>query len=140
MTQLFRTVLFVCLITFFSVIVFPVAAQITTFTNCGPLGISCGGGANDLEQYIRTIVNGLLGLIGIVAAIYIVYAGIKYITSEGDEKKAEEAKHTILYAVIGLIIIGLSAVIINFALLAIPRGGGAGGGNANNPGPQNPTP
>jgi hypothetical protein len=69
-----------------------------------------------LLQAIIIIVNALLTFAALVAAIFIIYGGVRYIISRGDEDAAAEAKNTILYAVIGLIVIGLSAAIVNFAV------------------------
>lgn len=76
-------------------------------------------GGNDLIGAIQNIINFLLVLAAIVAAIYLIYGGVKYIISAGDETKAGEAKNTILYALIGLIVIGLAVVVVNFVLTAI---------------------
>jgi hypothetical protein len=126
MTRLLKTSVFIFTITALSLLVFPVAAQISPYgaaSGCNLLGIRCGtgNGSGDLILYIRNIVNGLLSLMAIVAAIYLILAGIKYVTSAGDEKKADEAKHTILYAIIGLIVIGLSMVLVNFIIFIIPK-------------------
>lgn len=80
------------------------------------LGLPCGG---DIFSYVVWIVNVLLSLVALAAVIVIIYAGVKYITAMGDEQAAKEAKGIILYAVIGLLIIGLSAAIVNFVVLAI---------------------
>ncbi len=86
----------------------------------GPGTITGIAGGNNLIGAIQAIVGWLLTLAGIVAAVYLIYGGVRYITSAGDEDKAGEAKQTILYALIGLIIIGLAVVIVNFVLSAIP--------------------
>ncbi len=65
---------------------------------------------------VLNIVNGLLVVAGIAASIYLVMGGIRYITSQGEEGQTEQAKNTILYALIGLIVIGLSAAIVNFII------------------------
>lgn len=65
---------------------------------------------------IYAVVNRLLALVGIAAAIFLVYAGVKYIMSEGDEEETNQAKRQIIYAIIGLVVIGLSAVIVNIIL------------------------
>lgn len=80
-------------------------------------GLNVAGGT--LIGAITRIINVLLTLAAIVAAVYIIIGGVKYITSGGDEDKAGEAKQTILYALIGLIVIGLSAVLANFVITAI---------------------
>lgn len=82
----------------------------------GVVGTELGVSGADLEPAITFIINALLALAGLVAAIYLILGGVRYITSQGDEDKAGEAKQTILYAVIGLIVIGLSAAIVNFVV------------------------
>ena len=77
-------------------------------------------GGSNLVLTVSTIINYLLILAGFVAAIYLVMGGIRYITSQGEEGETEKAKNTILYALIGLIVIGLSAVIVNFIVSSIP--------------------
>ncbi len=78
-----------------------------------------GTAQEPLPQALITIVNVLLILAAIIAAIFLVIGGVRYITSSGDEEAADKAKNTILYAVIGLIVIGLSAAIVNFVVGAI---------------------
>lgn len=85
------------------------------------LGLRASG---NLLGYILTIVNIVLALIGVGAAIFIVIAGVRYITSQGDETEAKKAKNGIIYAVIGLVVVGLSAVIVNTVLRVFSSGGG----------------
>lgn len=127
--------MFVTVVTSLTLIVFPVAAQITQVSgnDCSGLGINCTGNedTSSLIQTIGTIVEALLALVGIVAAIYLVLGGVRYILSEGDENKAEKAKNTILYAIIGIIVIGLSALIVNYIIQNVL--GVQGGSNTGNP-------
>lgn len=78
-----------------------------------------GTSGSGLLTAIRTIINILLIFASLVAVIMIIYGGVRYITSRGDEDETTAAKNTILYAVIGLIVIGLSAAIVNFVIGAI---------------------
>lgn len=57
------------------------------------------------------IVNILLIVIGAMSVIAIIVGGIFYITSGGDQKKAEKGKKTVLYACIGIAIATLTYVI-----------------------------
>ena len=50
---------------------------------------------------------------GITAAILIAYSGTHIVLAEGDKKKLEEARHILTYAIIGLIIVFLSAFIVS---------------------------
>ena len=58
----------------------------------------------------------VLILSGIVAVIVIIIGGIGYMTSSGDAGKVKKAKDTILYGVIGLVIVALSFAIVNFVI------------------------
>jgi len=79
------------------------------------------GTANtQLIPAITGIVNALLALAALIAAIFVVIGGVRYITSQGDEDAAAAAKNTVLYALIGLIVIALSAVLVNFIVANIP--------------------
>jgi hypothetical protein len=86
---------------------------------CAILGITCSGADDDaitVYAWIDTIMFILLGLVGLIAVIAVIYGGVRYILSGGDEDAAKDAKRIILYAVIGLIVIGLSAAIVNFVI------------------------
>ncbi len=62
------------------------------------------------------ITNTALAAVGLIAVIMLIFGGIRYIISGGDQKKVTEAKNTILYAIIGLIIALLAYAIVNFVL------------------------
>ncbi|MEX1111975.1 MAG: hypothetical protein WEC84_00785 [Candidatus Andersenbacteria bacterium] len=78
-----------------------------------------GDADSDLITAVETIINWALMLAALVAAIFLVIGGVRYITSQGDESAADAAKNTILYAVIGLIVIGLAAAVVRFVINAI---------------------
>jgi hypothetical protein len=65
---------------------------------------------------IQRVLNFIYALSGITAAVYIVIGAIKYTTSTGDSGKTLSARNTIIYAVVGMIIV-LSAYLITGALL-----------------------
>ena len=71
---------------------------------------------NDPISLAFTILGYLLGFLAVFALAVIIYAGFKYLTSVGDEKKTDEAKRILLFAVIGLFIIGTSGLIVNVLL------------------------
>lgn len=88
------------------------------------------GDTAKLSDTIVGILNGIVGVLGAVAAIFIVVGGINYMTSQGDAAKTKKAKDTILYAVIGLIIAALAFAIVNFVVTnIIDNGGGDGSGD-----------
>jgi TRAP-type C4-dicarboxylate transport system permease small subunit len=65
---------------------------------------------------LQTILNIVLGIVGALAFLLIVIAGLRYTLSQGDPAKIAEAKHRIMYAAVGLVIVGMAATIVNFAL------------------------
>lgn len=136
MSQLGKSLVFATVVTALTLVVFPVAAQITgvSGSDCSALGIKCDGNEtpNSLLDTIQTIVNAGLVLVGIVAAIYLVLGGVRYIFSEGETDQTAKAKNTIIFAVIGLILIGLSALIVNFVIEDVLGNAGAGGNATGN--------
>ena len=68
---------------------------------------------------INTIINVALGVLGILAVVFIIYGGVMYTTSAGDQAKVKKAKDTIMNGVIGLVVAFLAFAIVNFVLSAI---------------------
>ena len=71
----------------------------------------CDGCPADLfgdSGAFKQVTNTVLYIVGIIAVIMLIIGGIKYVISGGDSKKVTDAKNTILYAIIGLIIAFLS--------------------------------
>lgn len=62
------------------------------------------------------IVSVLLVVVGIAASVYLIVGGVRYITSQGEERKIQKAKNTILYALIWLIVIALYYAIVNLII------------------------
>lgn len=94
-------------------------------TKCAVNAITPAGVPTELfgnTGIITNITNTLLAVVGIIAVVMLIYGGIRYIISGGDQKKVTDAKNTILYAIIGLIISLLSYAIINFVLNSLTGG------------------
>jgi hypothetical protein len=119
-------------------------SQLDNFTSLGD-GLKRGGCLNidtldcssitpdqKINNTIALVVNLFSIGVGVVAVIMIIIGGFKYITSGGDSGNVSGAKNTILYAVIGLVVVALAQFIVRFVLdraLADTgtTGGGAGG-------------
>jgi cytochrome bd-type quinol oxidase subunit 2 len=91
--------------------------SLTEFTNSFK-GVQNPGNLGLIDTIIN-IVNALLVLAAVAAIIFVILGGVRYITAQGDEDAVEQAKNTIIYAIIGLIVIMLAAVIVNFVLQAV---------------------
>lgn len=71
------------------------------------------------DGVFNQITSIALYIIGAISVIMLIWGGLRYILSGGDSKKITDAKNTILYAIIGLIIAILSYAIVNFVLNSI---------------------
>ncbi|MDL2328070.1 pilin [Ruminococcaceae bacterium OttesenSCG-928-A11] len=67
---------------------------------------------NNIWSWVYTIINWVLIAVGIIAVVFIIIGGVRYATSSGDSDKVKNAKNTILYAVIGLVVAILARVIV----------------------------
>lgn len=81
--------------------------------------VAGGGGYSTGENtglftIIGTIISAVLGLLGVIFVILIVYAGFEWMTAAGNETKVEKATATIKHSVIGLIIVLSSWAIWDF--------------------------
>lgn len=81
---------------------------------------TCGSQEGRVSNLVNNVVNILTIIVGIVAVIMIIVAGFKYITSGGDSAKVTSSRNTIIYAIVGLIIVALAQVIVKFVLNKVP--------------------
>ncbi len=80
-------------------------------------GIAAGS-ANALilvHNFFR-IVEYFLGFLGLAALAVVVYAGLQYLTSFGNEERTESARKLIFRAVIGIVIIVVSFALVRFVI------------------------
>jgi len=70
------------------------------------------------------IANFIMGIIAAVALIAIVWGGVMYIVSLGDESRSARAKQIILYAILGLLIAGIASIIISTVVCIYTQPGG----------------
>lgn len=95
---------------------------------CQGTNIATGGGNNStdcstntntgvsLSQLATRIVNILSIIVGVVAVIMIIVGGFRYITSGGESSNVSGAKNTLIYAIVGLIIVALAQFIVHYVL------------------------
>ena len=89
-------------------------ADLKTVTEFG--GTASGKTELEILAAIRTVVNALLTLVGVIAVIFVIIGGVRYITSQGDESAAATAKLSIIYALIGIVVVILSSVLVNLII------------------------
>lgn len=90
----------------------------------GARAAKCNGCPEDLfgpTGAFRQITNTILYIVGIIAVIMLIIGGIRYVVSGGDAKKVTDAKNTVLYAIIGLVIAVFAYAIVNFVITSLPH-------------------
>lgn len=100
------------------------ARQFTSLAD-GAKAAQCTGCPSDLfgdTGVFKQVTNTILYIVGIIAVIMLIIGGIKYVVSGGDAKKVTDAKNTVLYAIIGLIVCFLAFAIVNFVISSLPAG------------------
>lgn len=116
-----------------SLLVMPLMAPVAVSAQPNPQGSLCGGannlqfgstddcadtavGEERLNGIVATVINVFSVVVGIVAVLMIIYGGFRYITSGGDSGNIGTAKNTILFAIVGLIIVAMAQIIVQFVL------------------------
>lgn len=81
-------------------------------------GVPCTDGKTDgdgdAKPIVAVVIDALSVVGGAVAVIMIIVGGLRYILANGDSNAVSGAKNTIMYAVIGLVIILFAQVIVRF--------------------------
>jgi len=72
-----------------------------------------------VNNIITTVINIFSLLVGVIAVIMIIYGGIRFILSGGDSGNVSSARNTIIYAIVGLIIVALAQIIVHFVLARV---------------------
>ncbi len=80
------------------------------------VGNTIGLGTADLKETVINIIQWVLGLLGLIAVIMILWGGFMWMTAGGNEDKVATAKKIITAAVIGLIVILLAWAIVTFVV------------------------
>lgn len=93
---------------------------------CGGIEGTLGAGSGDctsgdeagsrVNNAVKLGLNLFSAIVGIIAVVMIIVGGVKYITSGGESGNITSAKNTIMYAVIGLVVVALAQIIVNFVL------------------------
>ncbi|HET9174245.1 MAG TPA: pilin [Candidatus Saccharimonadales bacterium] len=83
---------------------------------CTDPGLS---GLNDVWLIVAAIIEILLRIATLAAIGVIIYAAIRYITSQGDTEDTKKSRSTIINALVGLLLAVTAATIVNFVARSI---------------------
>ncbi len=103
----------------FATLAAPAHAQIDLSTGAGEVAGSAGFEDAELEDIIGGIISALLGFLGIIFLIIIIYAGFLWMTAGGNSDQIDKAKKWLINGVIGLILLLAAYAIVNFVIGAL---------------------
>lgn len=67
-------------------------------------------------EILNNAINGFLIFAGAVAVLFLIVGGFRYVVSTGNPDQVEGAKKTILYSILGLVIIFIAFLLVNVVL------------------------
>lgn len=82
-------------------------------------GLNVAGGSSntmDFGDVVNNVISILLFLVGALSVIFIIVAGVYYVTSNGNAEQVKRAKNTLTYAIVGLVVSILAYAIVNFVI------------------------
>jgi len=95
-----------------------------------PAGVNAARGdntpsnlVNGDSSIVRRAINIMLFGVGVLSVVMLIFGGFRYVVSGGKKESVTNAKNTILYAIIGLLVAVFAYAIINFILGAALSGG-----------------
>lgn len=111
-----------CLVLSLAIVALPLVAG-AQFRTPEPGGTGLPGDTK-LSDFILRIINIALAIAGLVAVLFLIIGGFRYITAAGNEEASASAKKIITNAIIGIVVIILSFVIVRVISNALLQGGG----------------
>jgi len=86
-----------------------------------PAACQTDSGTN-VNNIVNTVITVFSWVVGVVSVIMIIVGGFKYVTSGGESNGVTSAKNTILYAIVGLIIVAVAQIVVRFVLSNVNKG------------------
>jgi hypothetical protein len=69
-----------------------------------------------IGKIASTVINLFSLVVGVVSVVFIIYAGFRYVTSGGSSENVSGAKNTLIYAIVGLVIVAIAQLIVHYVL------------------------
>lgn len=70
----------------------------------------------NLPDFVYAVINFAIGVSALVAVVSIVLTGFRYMLSFGDSKKIEAANRSMIFSIIGLVLVFISPTVIEFVI------------------------
>lgn len=76
-------------------------------------------GESDLRVIIGNVIQSVLGLVGVIALVMFIWGGMQWMLSGGDSKKVQSGKDTLIWALIGLVVIFTAYTLVSTLIKTI---------------------
>lgn len=73
-------------------------------------------------ELLNRVTGWVLGIVGAIAVLFIIYGGFRYITAQGNSQQMDTAKNIIIKAIIGLVVVVVAYVIVQVVVTAMVSG------------------
>lgn len=92
--------------------------EVCNGVTAGQPSADCTGttGESTITRVLSSVLSLLSWVAGIAAIIMIVLAGLKYITSGGDSSSIASAKTTLIYALVGVVVVAMAQILVHFVI------------------------
>lgn len=72
--------------------------------------------SSDLPTFIISLINWLIGFAAVLAVVMIIVSGFQFITAFGDEKKIQKATSSLIFAIVGMVLVFIAPLVIQFII------------------------
>jgi hypothetical protein len=95
----------------------PTTPTPATPTPATPTSSKCDAEAgNTVSNVLSQAIVVFSVIVGVISVIMIIVAGLRYVTSGGDANQVASAKNTLLYAIVGIVIVVFAQIIVRFVV------------------------
>lgn len=75
-----------------------------------------GATPKTLGDYLEIVLHTLMFIVGVAATLAIVLGGLRFVTSGGDANQVTQARNTVLYGVVGVVVAIAGYATISFVI------------------------
>jgi len=81
-----------------------------------PVACDPKSSSSSINGIITTVLDVLSVVVGLIAVVMIIISGLRFVLSGGDSANTNSARNSIIYAIVGLVIVALAQIIVRYVL------------------------
>lgn len=86
--------------------------EFTSNPNCS----NTSNAEQSVNDILAMVINIFSVVVGIIAVVMIIVGGIRFVLSGGDSAATSAARNTIIFAIVGLVVVALAQIIVRYVL------------------------